>query len=284
MGISIIEIIQYLLQGCMFTIVFSIGLKANKKSITYLLHRPWLLMRSILAMYIVTPLIAFLLITIFNAPFRIEIAVLLMVISAGAPALPKKLLKLGTNADYVYSLAVIMALISIVTVPVSLAVLSMIFPLEASLPFSAIASKIGSVFLVPLFIGMLFRYFIPVLAGRLYEPLITTASFILLALVGLIISTCYSDILGIGFIAFFLIVMVTIASLVVGHLLGGPNPHDRTTLAVACATRFPALGLLVASMNFPGAKPMPIVITYILTSSLTVIPYMQWRKKQDDQK
>lgn len=229
-------------------------------------------------MYVVTPLIALLLVLIFNAPFRIEIAVLLMAISAGAPALPKKVLQLGTNPDYVYSLAVIMALISIVTVPVSLIILGTMYPIEASVPSSAIAYKIGSVFLAPLLLGMLLGYFLKDLVNRIYDPLITTASLILLTLVSLIVATNYSDILGIGLIAFVLIFMVTLASLGIGHLLGGPNPEDRTTLAVACATRFPALGLLIASLNFPGGKPVPIVIAYMLISSLTVIPYMRWRK------
>jgi len=38
--------------------------------------------------------------------------------------------------------------------------------------------------------------------------------------------------------------------------------------------------LLIASLNFPNAKPQPIVAAYLLTSMLTVIPYMRWRKAQ----
>ena len=69
------------------------------------------------------------------------------------------------------------------------------------------------------------------------------------------------------------------ASLAVGHALGGPDGTDRTTLAIACATRFPGLGLLIASQNFPGAKPMPVLVTYLLVSNLTALPYQLWRKK-----
>ena len=77
---------------------------------------------------------------------------------------------------------------------------------------------------------------------------------------------------GIGLPAVALIVAVTVAALGVGHALGGPDPDNRTTLAVACATRFPALALLIASLNFPNAKPLPIVVSYLLISALTVIP------------
>ena len=83
-----------------------------------------------------------------------------------------------------------------------------------------------------------------------------------------------------GLPAFVLIMVMTLAALAVGHVLGGPDPSDRTTLALACATRFPALGLLIASLNFPNAKPLPIVVTYLLACNLAVIPYMRWRKTQ----
>jgi hypothetical protein len=38
--------------------------------------------------------------------------------------------------------------------------------------------------------------------------------------------------------------------------------------------------LLIASLNFPNAKPLPIVAAYLLASNLAVIPYMRWRKTQ----
>ena len=52
---------------------------------------------------------------------------LLMAISACAPALPKKLLKPGADAAYVRSLSIITTLLAIVTVPISLAALGSVF-------------------------------------------------------------------------------------------------------------------------------------------------------------
>jgi bile acid:Na+ symporter, BASS family len=75
-----------------------------------------------------------------------------------------------------------------------------------------------------------------------------------------------------------IIIAMTIAALVVGHALGGPDSNDRTALALACTARFPALVLLIASLNFPKAKPLPIVATYLLVSNLVAFPYVRWRK------
>jgi len=204
--------------------------------------------------------------------------VLLMTIAAGAPALPKKLLQLGANEPYVYSLAVITALLAIVTVPLSLAVLSAFFERNASVPAGQVASVIMMGFIAPLLAGMVVGRVWPALAERIGEPLITTAGIILLALLLLNVGSNFSAIVGIGLTAFVLIGVMTVAALAVGHVLGGPDPNDRTTLALACASRFPAIGVLVASLNFPNAKPMPLVAAYAIASTLAVIPYMRWRR------
>jgi bile acid:Na+ symporter, BASS family len=280
MEMSLAQIIGLLLKVSIFSTVFALGLNATREDVLYLAHRPQLLLRSFLAMYVLTPLIAVVLVLAFDAPVPVDIAVLLMAISAGAPDLPKKLLKLGANPPYVYSLAVLMALFAIVTVPVSLALLSAFFHKDASVPPGQVASVLVMAFLAPLLAGMVVRYFLPTLAERIGEPLITAAGIVLLGLILLIVATNISAIAGIGVPSFVLIVVMTWAALAVGHLSGGPDPADRTTLAVACATRFPALGLLVASLNFPNAKPQPLVAAYLLASTVAVIPYLRWRKSQ----
>lgn len=277
---SLAQMIGLLLKLSVLTTVFALGLNATPDDVAYLTHRPLLFARSLLAMYVVTPLVAVLLVSVVDAPLPVEIAVLLMAISTGAPALPKKLLKLGANPRYVYSLAVFSALVAIVTVPVSLGLLGAFFPRETSVARGQLAFVILTGFLAPLLAGMVVRYALPTVAERIGEPLITIAGIVLLALTLLIVATNLSAIVGIGVPALALIIAMTCASLAVGHLLGGPDPTDRTTLAVACATRFPALGLLIASVNFPNARPQPIVAAYLLASTVAVIPYLRWRKAQ----
>jgi bile acid:Na+ symporter, BASS family len=260
--------------------VFALGLNATLEDITYLVHRPGLFVRSLLAMYVLTPLVAGLLVLAVAAPRPVQIAVLLMAISAGAPALPKRLLRLGANPPYVYSLAVIMAVLAIVTVPVSLALLSAFSRREATVAPGQIASALTMVFFAPLLAGMVVRSVAPALAERVGPLLMKLAGIILLVLVLLIAAMNLVAIRGIGLSGLAIIVLTTCAALAVGHVLGGPAPGDRTTLAIACATRSSGLGLLIASLNFPNAKPLPIVVAYLLISRAAVIPYIRWRKTE----
>jgi bile acid:Na+ symporter, BASS family len=121
-------VLPLLLQAAMIASVLALGLNASAADILYLWHRPGLMVRSFIAMYIVMPLLAVLLELFMNLPLGRNLALVLVAISAGAPLLPKTMLKLGCNPPFVYSLLVSTSLAAVLTIPASLAVLSPILP------------------------------------------------------------------------------------------------------------------------------------------------------------
>lgn len=70
----------------------------------------------------------------------------------------------------------------------------------------------------------------------------------------------------------------TLAAILTGHLLGGPDPSDRTSLAVACASRHIGLALLIAA-NARREQTLALVVAYLLTSALVSIPYIWLRTR-----
>jgi len=278
-NMSVAQIIGLLAQVSVIATVFALGLRATWQDITHLLGRPGLLLRSILATYLLTPILALLLVQVVPAPKSVSVAVLLMAISTGAPMLPKKLLKFGGKAPYIYRMAVVMALLAIVTLPISRSLLAAYFGRDASIAPGPVALLLSKMFLGPLFAGVVVRHFAPRLAELAGEPIISLAGLVLLGIVLLLVVTNYTAILGVGLPGLVIIVLMTAVALAVGHILGGPDPTDRTALAVTCASRFPGLALLVATLNFPNAKPLPVIVAYLLISSLAMIPYLVWRQK-----
>ena len=121
------------------------------------------------------------------------------------------------------------------------------------------------------------------MAERLADPILKIAGVVLLVLLVLILATNFRGVIAVGWAGLATIAVMTAASLAVGHFLGGPEPRNRNALAMACATRFPGLGLLIASVNYPNAKPLPVVVAYLLISNLIVLPYRHWRKTQHAQ-
>jgi BASS family bile acid:Na+ symporter len=75
-------------------------------------------------------------------------------------------------------------------------------------------------------------------------------------------------------------VAVILFGLLVGHLLGGPDPGNRGALAEATVLRHPAIALLLASGAFPEheATVLGAVLMYLVASLLLSVPYERWRK------
>src|SRR5439155_18977208 len=60
-----------------------------------------------------------------------------------------------------------------------------------------------------------------------------------------------------------------ICGLLIGHFLGGPEPENRRVLALAAATRHPAIAVAIAHANFPDQKlAVPAVFLYTIVGAI----------------
>ncbi|MGH8204705.1 MAG: Na+-dependent transporter, partial [Steroidobacteraceae bacterium] len=76
------------------------------------------------------------------------------------------------------------------------------------------------------------------------------------------------------------IVLLSLAGIAIGHWLGGPDPDNRTALALATATRHPGVALGVLKVISPGDKEADVaVVLYLLVSIVATMPYVMWRKR-----
>ena len=67
---STAQIVRLMIKVCALSTVFALRLDTNWKDVTSLLHKPGLLSRSLFAMYVLTPLIAVLLVLVVHAPLN----------------------------------------------------------------------------------------------------------------------------------------------------------------------------------------------------------------------
>ena len=68
--------------------------------------------------------------------------------------------------------------------------------------------------------------------------------------------------------------------MLVGHLLGGPEPDHSVVLALSTASRHPAIALSIASTNFPDERFGGTILLYLLVSALAAIPYLAWHRRR----
>jgi BASS family bile acid:Na+ symporter len=257
------------------TLILAIGLGSAPADLTYLWRRPAQLARSLFAMYVAVPIAALAVVKTLPLPVGVKTAVLVLAISAGAPLLPRKLMKLGREG-YVFSLVVTSSLLAVVAVPAWLQLLGPLFGREASVEPGAVALVIAKAFLAPLLVGMLLRWPLSRVAERASEWLLGAAGATL-ALAGLALLALHGRLLvDVGWIPLVSLVGMTATALAIGHVLGGPDPADRTALAVSCATRHVGIAMLAAS-TVPGPRTAAFVLAYTLASAVVSIPYLKWR-------
>ena len=72
-----------------------------------------------------------------------------------------------------------------------------------------------------------------------------------------------------------------LVGLAIGHLLGGPAPENRTSLAISTASRHPGIALALAQANFPAEKlVLAALLLYLLINAIVSIPYILWAESK----
>lgn len=265
------------LKVTVMALILAIGMDSTLEDLTYLLRRPGLLVRSVLAMYVVVPLVALLFVKLLVLPPGVEVALLVIAVSAGGLMLPRKLMGVG-DGSYVFSLVVLSSLLAIVTVPAWLALFGPLFGDTTELLPMEVARVIGRVFLLPLVVGMLVRWLIPDISSRMSENLLKVGGGVLALCILVLLATNGRLILEAGWSALLTLAAMTLVAMIVGHLLGGPDPENRTVLAISCATRHAGLVVLVAA-SVPGPRTAALVGAYFVASAVVTIPYLRWRRR-----
>jgi BASS family bile acid:Na+ symporter len=277
-GASVVtEALMILLKVSIVVLIACVGAGTSPSELTYLWRRPALLLRSLAAMYLLVPLVAFGLVLIMPIERGVKAAMLVLAVSAGAPLLPRRLKKLKSQ-PYIFSLLITSSLVAIVAVPLWVALLGAYFDVRVDLPVSAVVSDIAKTILLPIMIGMALRLILPAWSERLSDRLIKIAG-IVLAASGIILLVVHREhLVGLSWQGVLALVGLMVFALFIGQLLGGPNPGDRTALAIACATRHVGIALIVAT-EFDGVRTAVLVVAYFVTAFIVSSLYLTWRRR-----
>jgi bile acid:Na+ symporter, BASS family len=262
--------------------VLGLGLSATWQDAFYVFRNPSLLIRSFLSMNVIMPLVAAALVIAFDLPPTVKIALLALAISPVPPILPKKELKAGGYASYSIGLLVAIALLSIIVVPVSAAWFADAFERNGSITASRVAVVVLTSILAPLLIGIVFRQVFPAAAEKIAGPAALLGAILLVVSA---LPLLYASLPAIralfGNGTVLIIAAMAGIGLLIGHLLGGPHPDDRTVLALSTASRHPGIALAVAVAVGAETKPeLAAIVLYLNVAGLVSIPYVAWRRKQ----
>jgi len=263
-------------------IVLSFSMLATWRDATCLFRNPSMLLKSLLSMNVILPLFAAAVVGFFSLRPAVAIALIAVSVSPVPPFLPVKQLKLVGHQEYVYGLLGASSLLSIVLAPLTVLLISIAFSKEAHISPVAIGRMVALTVFTPFALGLIIHRLNPTFAVRA-SPIANKVGTLLLvvAFVPVLIKLWEPMMALIGDGTLLAIIAFVVVGLAVGHLLGGPDPHSRTVLALATSTRHPGVAMVISAATVQGSKFVaPALILYLLVAAITTAPYTIWRKRQ----
>jgi bile acid:Na+ symporter, BASS family len=270
------QVVILVLQVSILLTVFGFGLRTTLHDLQYLLRRPGLLARSLLAMFVIMPIVAVILVWAFELRPSFEIALLALAISPVPPLLPGKEGKAGGHAAYGLALMAVVSVLAIVVVPLWVQLLGLYADRQLRMPPVAIAKVVVVMTILPLITGVIVRTLLPAVAARLEKPARLVSTVLLVGGAAVLLIAAVPVILNVFDIGIVLATAVFIVvGLAAGHWLGGPQAEDATVLALSTASRHPAIALAVAKLNFPDEPQLgATILLYLIVLAVLTVPYV----------
>jgi BASS family bile acid:Na+ symporter len=260
-----------------FSVMFAIGLSVTPGELRQVWRSPAPMLRGLFAVLIVVPALALAVTRSLELPRAVEIGIVLMAISPGAPVALRRSLASGADAAFAPNLQMSVALLAVVWMPLSIAALDELYAGNASIEPADVLRQVFVAQLLPLGLGTALRQFAAPLAVRIYPVVHRAGTIFLLVAVALVVRQLWEPILAAGWRTIAAIVLLTCAALAAGHALGGPTPRMRTAVAMISAARNAGLALLVATQNAAAPAVTATILAYLAISVVAMTPYALWR-------
>lgn len=276
---TIAQLIPLAINLSMGLMVLALGLHATWADATSLLRQPGLLVRSFVSMNVVMTVLAILMALFFNLHPAVKLALVALALSPVPPILPAKQTKAGGSMSHVVGLLVAISTLSIVVVPLGIAVIGAGFGLGISVPMGKIISVVLISVIAPLVVGLLVRQLAPGFAARFAPPLSLFASILLVVAVLPVLVKIWPVLMAqVGNGTLLALALFTVVGVAVGHWLGGPEPDNRTVLALASGARHPGVAMAIAVATFPDEKAViAVVFWHLIVGAIVCVPYVNRR-------
>jgi len=256
-------------------IVFAQGLSTDPGRVLDLFeHRPWLLLRVLLAVLGLVPAAALAILLGLHPVSGIAIGLAILVSCPPAPLMVSTASSKGASAAFMVSLHFGLSALAFVTVPAILYVLSSALGFEADIDLGKMAWTLARTNLLPLGFGLIVRHLFPAAADRLAPVLGKAGKAGVLVVVLFLLVSLYPALLNIDTWSYFTIALVSVSALTIGHFAGPDDPRERAGLAIECGVRHPALAIAIASATLSPSTALLVIFPCVLTLAVIALVYL----------
>ncbi len=266
-------LVKYLVMGSVVCLMLGVGLQTSFGQVIEVVRKVQLVARGVIANFIVVPvLVGLALIWLPLSPF-VKVGIMLMAAAPVAPMAPPFVATAKGDVPYAVGLMTVVALLSI---PLTPAILILAVPEslgEVGVDPLQIVQTLLFVQLIPIAAGMALLQVRPNLAERAVGYVSKLGQIGLIVGVGLILFMQAEQISAIQPLAYLVMIVVALVSLIVGdRMMLGESAARRRALAVSTAIRNIPLAFLIANQSFSGTSAAPTTLIFaVMTMILSVV-------------
>ena len=240
------------------TSMFGLGLGLTLKQAIAPMKNTSLMLKALLVNFILTPLLAFVLVRVTGLDDQFAIGLFILSVSAGAPMLAKYAQMAKGDLAYTVGLMVMLMVVTIIYAPL---VLPLLMP-GVHVDVLGMIKSLVLTMLVPLAAGLFVKARYESLAESLSPHMSQASSFSMIAMFVVAIPLVGGDILGmIGTGAILAALLFVVGLIALGYLLGGPQKGTRIVTALGTSQRNVPAALLITVQNFAEPKVLVMVMT-----------------------
>jgi BASS family bile acid:Na+ symporter len=270
-------LVPLFIQISLTLIVGSVGMRSEWRDLRSALRRPGFLLRGIVAVNVVVPIAAILIVLALRMDQPVKQGIVIMAVSPLAPLIPGRLLKAGADASVAVGLYFWLLLLAVVIVPASVALLGAVTAEDVFLPAGRIAWLVLASVLAPLLGGMAIASLLPRQAPLLAKIAGILGNLMLLLFIFALLYMAGGQMIALAQDGTLLACVVTVAAaLAGGHLLGGPEPIERMALGIAAATRHPGIAVMIAHSALDDRRVVLAVLLFLFVSVIVSAVYQAW--------
>jgi BASS family bile acid:Na+ symporter len=249
--------------------MLSMGLGLTVTQIIAPLRSFRLVALSLLANFVLMPLVAFALAKVLALDEPLGVGLLVLGTAAGAPFLPKLAQLAKGNLAFSVGLMVLLMVVTVGYLPL---VLPLLLP-GVSVNSAKIARSLFLLMLLPLAGALAVKAKFPPAAAWAKPLLDRVSNLSLILVIALLTVVNFKSVLGVfgtrGILAGLLFIALAYG---VGRLLGGPAADTRVVLALGTAQRNIAAALVVGSQSFKDPKVVVMVVVVAIVGLLILMP------------
>lgn len=269
-----IILVKYLVLGSVVCLMLGVGLQTPYGQVIEVARNIKLLARGVIANFVIVPvLIGLALIWLPLSPY-VKVGIMLMAAAPVAPMASPFVAMAKGDVPYAVGLMTVVGLLSIPLTPL---VLLLALPEslgEVGVDPLQIMQTLIFVQLIPIAAGMALLHARPDLAERAAGYVSKFGQIGLIAGVGLILFMQAEQISAIQPLAYLVMIVAALVSLIVGdRMMFGESAERRRALAVSTAIRNIPLAFLIANQSFSGTSAAPTTLIFTVTTMILSVVY-----------